>query len=267
VVIVEGDAENILLPVIARLIGRDFEQYGVSVVNVGGVGLSRYGRIFVREDPETSGEIGVPVACVTDMDVMPDCAPAILGKIKQGESIPPLPASKRRWRIKGDFEAGELDERRARIRNRANEQCVRTFVANEWTFEFDLAYFGLAREVYFAIALADADDKINDMKVKISEVGNAAKKDFEELSAQKLPKEEFCSRIYEPLEGSSSVSKPKAAQYLSQILLSSVEGGKLSRESLRAMLPPYLVDAIAHVTEPFVDKAKGTPGSSGKNVV
>ncbi len=38
VVIVEGDAENILLPTIAKLIGRDFEQYGVSVVNVGGVG-------------------------------------------------------------------------------------------------------------------------------------------------------------------------------------------------------------------------------------
>src|SRR6266852_168063 len=46
VVIVEGDAENILLPVIARLIGRDFEEYGVSVVDVGVVGLSRSGRIF-----------------------------------------------------------------------------------------------------------------------------------------------------------------------------------------------------------------------------
>lgn len=32
----EGDAENILLPTIARLIGRDLREYGVSLVNVGG---------------------------------------------------------------------------------------------------------------------------------------------------------------------------------------------------------------------------------------
>ena len=39
VMIVEGDAENILLPTLARLIGRDFTENGVSIVNVGGVGL------------------------------------------------------------------------------------------------------------------------------------------------------------------------------------------------------------------------------------
>ena len=109
VVIVEGDAESILIPVIASLIGRDFEHYGVSVVNVGGVGLSRYGRIFMREKPEAEGKISIPVACVTDTDVMPDCAPVILGKIKDGEPVPPLQGSKRRWRIKSDFEGDELD--------------------------------------------------------------------------------------------------------------------------------------------------------------
>ena len=31
--------------------------------------------------------IGVPVACVADMDVMPDCAPEILGLV-EGEEIP-----------------------------------------------------------------------------------------------------------------------------------------------------------------------------------
>ncbi len=46
VMIVEGDAETILMPVIAKLLGRDFHEHGVSLVNVGGVGLGRYARIF-----------------------------------------------------------------------------------------------------------------------------------------------------------------------------------------------------------------------------
>ena len=50
VMIVEGDAENILLPTLAKLVGRDFTEYGVSVVNVGGVGLRRYAKIFQRKD-------------------------------------------------------------------------------------------------------------------------------------------------------------------------------------------------------------------------
>ena len=269
VVIVEGDAENILLPVIAKLIGRDFEQYGVSVVNVGGVGLSRYGRIFMRDKPETAGEIRVPIACITDMDVMPDCAPEILGKIKKGEIVPPLAESSRRWRIKSDFEGSELDEKRAHIRNKANEQRVRTFVANEWTLEFDLAYFGLAKELHIATALAAADDKISDKKAKASEVGDAANKEYDEMAARKLPKEELCSLIYEPLGGNNSVSKPKTAQYLSEILLGSVGNGRLTSESLRARLPSYLVEAIVHVTEPFVETrerdAQEAVSAGGKN--
>ena len=76
VVIVEGDAENILLPTIAHLLGRDFADYGVSIVNVGGTGLRRFSDIFRRKN-EDQGLIDIPVACITDLDVMPDCAPGI----------------------------------------------------------------------------------------------------------------------------------------------------------------------------------------------
>ena len=55
VLIVEGDAENILLPTIARLAGSDLTAHGVSIVNVGGVGLRRYARIFRRKDTAVSG--------------------------------------------------------------------------------------------------------------------------------------------------------------------------------------------------------------------
>src|SRR5208337_5272090 len=48
VIIVEGDAENILLPAIAAKLGRPFGKYGVSLVNVGHRGLFRYSRILQR---------------------------------------------------------------------------------------------------------------------------------------------------------------------------------------------------------------------------
>ena len=69
VMIVEGDAENILLPTLAKLLGRDFTENGVSIVNVGGVGLRRYARIFRRKGVRPEDEhlqFSVPVACVTD---------------------------------------------------------------------------------------------------------------------------------------------------------------------------------------------------------
>jgi putative ATP-dependent endonuclease of OLD family len=257
IVIVEGDAENILLPVIARLIKRDFEQYGVSVVNVGGVGLGRYGRIFMRAKPEVDGEINIAVACITDLDVMPNCAPGILGKIKDGEQIPPITGSRRRWRVKSDFPETGLDEKRAHICARANEQRVRTFVANEWTLEYDLAYFGLAKELKIAIALADADDEISEGKVKKLEVMKAASDAYDALIATEVGKEELCSTIYEPLAVSNPVSKPTTAQYLAELLELALKREMLTPDELRELLPPYLVEAIVHVTEPFA--APATP--------
>ena len=131
VVIVEGDAENTLLPTLARLLGRDFTEHGVSIVNVGGVGLRRYARIFQRKDvkdEEKEKQLRIPVACVTDLDVMPNCAGAIMGKTL---------STKEKLGQKG------LDDKRVSLRAKASGQCVETFVSDEWTLEYDLAYSGL----------------------------------------------------------------------------------------------------------------------------
>ena len=58
VMIVEGDAENILLPALATLIGRDFTEHGVSIVNVGSVGLpATQGSFDVRTRRMTADSI------------------------------------------------------------------------------------------------------------------------------------------------------------------------------------------------------------------
>lgn len=66
VIIVEGDAENLLIPTIAKLIDRPLHKYGISIVNVGSTAFKRYAKIFLRKD---DSDIGLPVSIISDLDV------------------------------------------------------------------------------------------------------------------------------------------------------------------------------------------------------
>ncbi|MFT9400055.1 ATP-dependent nuclease [Acetobacter sp.] len=266
VMIVEGDAENILLPVIAKLLRRDFHEYGVSVINVGGVGLSRYARIFMREDPDADGIINIPVACMTDMDVMPDMAPLIVGKLKVGEEGPlPLPP-KRKWRIKSNFSGIGLDTRRAERRAKASEQNVETFVSDEWTLEYDLAFHGLGKCVYRAASLALADDKLNDGSTTRTTVLNNADTEYAKVEADAATNQEWLGSYVYALFESGGASKAIAAQYLAELLEKEIGNGTLDANQLRALLPPYVVAAIAHVTAPFEQPDEVTSGATSVSI-
>lgn len=65
-IMVEGDAENLLIPAVAQLIGKNLYRYGVSVVNVGSTAYKRYVNIFKRKDEKS---FGMPIAVVSDLDV------------------------------------------------------------------------------------------------------------------------------------------------------------------------------------------------------
>ncbi len=270
VLIVEGDAENILLPVIAKLLGRDFHHHGVSVVNVGGVGLGRYARVFMREDEVKDGIINIPVACITDMDVMPDNAPWIVGKLEDGQEIPVRPPSKRQWRIKADFPGDELGQRRAERKAKASGQQVETFVADEWTLEFDLAFHGLGKQVYRAASLALADDRLNAGSTNQTAILAEADGEFQTLLDADHDQPTLASHIYALFEVDGA-SKAIGAQYLAELLEKEIADGALDAESLRERLPPYVVAAIAHVTGPFVPSSAGgaaagpNPPAAGPN--
>ncbi|WP_413485157.1 ATP-dependent nuclease [Shewanella baltica] len=71
VIMVEGDAENILIPTIAELIGKPLHKYGVSIVNVGSTAFLRYSKIFQRKNLHEQGlsELDLPVSVITDLDI------------------------------------------------------------------------------------------------------------------------------------------------------------------------------------------------------
>lgn len=72
VIIVEGWAEELLIPALAKLmkargvIPQDLTEAGVSVVNVGGTAYLRYAKVFLRKEAPA---IGVPISIITDLDV------------------------------------------------------------------------------------------------------------------------------------------------------------------------------------------------------
>ena len=278
VMIVEGDAENILIPTLAKLMGRDFTKNGVSIVNVGGVGLRRYARIFQRMNVEKDGQLRIPVACLTDLDVMPDCAPIIIGKIKEGEDWPSR--SPRKWRAKRDFGADNpIDAYRENKRSKANEQFVRTFVSDEWTLEYNLAlghqndddtFSGwLAEDVFVAAFLADRDDAINSGTTTKAKCTLDARKDFfpiacESEAREGCTKEEVIASEVYAMFAKRNVSKTIAAQYLAESLLQNYKNGILTSGQLRSALPTYLVEAIEYVTgNGFEEVAVSTEENDG----
>ena len=246
VMIVEGDAENILLPTLARLIGRDFTEHGVSIVNVGGVGLRRYARIFQRCDIAKTGQLGTPVACVTDMDVMPNCGKSII---------------KKKLPTKGALGESGLKEKRVELRKKTTGQMVKTFIADEWTLEYDLAYCGHAQDVYVAAYLAKRDeylatkgDDLDEKRIKIEKQKALTRFNSLELKSKNeisnglandsTYQELLATKVYALFTTGTKASKTISAQYLS----SALEVKQLTADAWRKLLPPYLIKAIDYVT-------------------
>jgi putative ATP-dependent endonuclease of OLD family len=246
--VVEGDAEAILLPSLARRLGRDLTKHGVSIINVGGVGLRRYSKILQRKDT-SKGEITVPTACITDMDVMPDCAPEIRGlKGVKGSEWPDI--GKRRWRAMKDFgstpaavEKGLKEHREKRVES--DGQCVRTFVADHWTLEYDLAFKGLSKEVHHAAYLAINEEKIDEGKEAKASLLKKAQTAFDEIQTTHATEEARCSEIYKLFK---RASKTISAQYLIDLIDQRFDDRSLNATTLRGLLPTYVVHAIEYAT-------------------
>ena len=268
VLIVEGYAEAILLPELARLLGNDLTEYGVSIVNVGSKGLRRFSRIFQRMN-QGAPTIDIPVACLADLDVMPDCAPKILGLVK-GNGDDKWQSSTRRWKAVRDF--GDNAKARNKALKNLQEQLmvndgqhVRTFVADHWTLEYDLAHCGLAEQVYVAAFLAKNDKSLNKGIKDREDVITDAKEKFVNLQSKSVNDEALSSQIYR-LFHSNSASKAIAAQYLSELLPKYKKEEGLDTAEFRKKLPTYIVNAIDYVTaQPSQLKIEPTATEGSEN--
>lgn len=226
IALVEGDAENLLLPAVAKALGRDFAANGVSVVNVGHTGLFRYARIFQGSN---GIHVPVPVACIGDRDIPPNVAKSDLYPQKQQPK-----------RTEEDY----TDEQKAAKEDSVRKPeggPVKVFVSPGWTLEYDLAAGGLAERVHQAAWLARAS-----AGKSREELMNQATEEIAAWSAEGKCNETIAALIYLPMK-KGTVSKAIVAEQLAHLIDTVGPSG----EALAAKLPKYLVDAIRYVTTPL----------------
>ncbi len=128
VILVEGWSEELLMSELAMLMGYDLTTRGVAVVNVNSLAFIRYANIFKRkEEPYFSK----PVAIITDVDIAPD------------EEDGPEPGDKL-----------VLSNALADKAEKYDGQCVKSFIAPQWTLEYCLSQSIAFKDKFAEIAKA-----------------------------------------------------------------------------------------------------------------
>ena len=235
VLIVEGDAENILMPTLARAIGRPLDEAGVTVVKVGHRGLFRFANVFIRKDDAL---LPVKVACLADKDEPPSWAKSKKEDDDQDDEHDEESAPET---TKQASEAGDTDEDKS-----PQSPNVRTFPSPHWTFEYDLAMSGFAEEVYIAAREAQYRERKADVTKDALSAGRASwqKKWKEERGKTDGTAEELACIAYTPL------FKKRASKAITAQVLAAAISADSTRNvaEWRALLPKYIVDAIDFVT-------------------
>jgi putative ATP-dependent endonuclease of OLD family len=217
VILVEGDAENILIPVIADILDRPLTKHGVSVVNVQSTAFLRYSKIFKRKSGE---RIGVKVAVVTDNDIKPDSG----------------------------LSPQEIADKRIKKEAKYNGQEIKTFISPDWTLEYDIALSGLKKEFYTAVLQAEKIQNSNThglTEEKITEVNQKVETDFTTWTSEYKTDQEIAEEIYKGYMLDKRISKSITAQCFTA-LLKECEGIRERIEVDEKF--KYIVDAIKHVT-------------------
>lgn len=122
IILVEGWAEEILIPSIAKNIGINLTEKGVSIVNVGNLAFNRYSSIFLRK---VAPDMTNPIAVITDSDIRDyDKNKNIAGEFIYEK------------RIAATVKA-ETDQKIVDLTAKS-EKNVKYFIAPNWTLEYSL---------------------------------------------------------------------------------------------------------------------------------
>lgn len=201
IIMVEGDAENILIPVIADIIGYPLEKYGISLVNVGSTAFLRYSGIMIRSDGST---IGIPVSVITDCDVKPYDIDEVTKK-------------------KNPCEKKEESAQAEKMKNdKYTNGSVRGFTSPRWTLEYCIAMSCLSEDfhksVYYGKKILNAREYISLTEEKITEANRAAEEETRQWND--LPQWEKAYYIYDSMLNRDGKSGLKAivAQCLASVL-------------------------------------------------
>lgn len=231
VVLVEGDAENILIPTLAKLMNRDLSKYGVSIVNVGSVAFLRYANIFLREEEP---KIDIPISLITDVDVKPiEYKPTIK---ESGKTI--------------ELTETELEVKRTTaISDKESKypKPIKSFIAPYWTLEYTIALSCLSQIFYQSVYISwksKGKDYIYSEDEKQLYI-KSADEEYCQWLKENITTEEIAYKIFKETLLDKQVSKAVVAQVFSQIL----NEADLTLYNIHDDIKlKYLIDAINYAT-------------------
>ena len=240
-ILVEGDAENILLPTFAGLLGISFPKHGISIVNMGTLSFMRYTKVFLRKsDPQ----MRIPVSSVRDVDVKRELDDSGTKVIQTKKSLNP-------------------EKERTRLSKELTHQDVKGYISKSWTLEYELAQSCLRDLFYQAVLVAEQlrnkDKSFKNIynerfKEKVDDELDQLESDFDGDS-ERIAYEIYAHKILgrkkpESNKGSTSISKAVIAQCFSKILdqLDEAERAKRRAAILEDDYLKYLVNTIEHVS-------------------
>lgn len=235
VLLVEGDAENLLIPAIAEIIGHPLYRYGVSIVNIGSTAFTHYERIFVRTDGQS---MGIKVAVVTDLDVRP---------LEWYEDLEdPL-----------DQDAIEKKkaERTVALSKRYTAD-VRRFCSPNWTLEYEIALSRFRKPFYQAVLWAQKKENATTGTPQASKRKEVTSRVQANIASWETNwetcdrrREKIAWEIYGKAMLGPRISKAVVAQEFASWLVRYPHRQKLRDALLESESLGYLIKAILHVTE------------------
>lgn len=212
IIFVEGCAEEILIPAIAKKLKKSFTSKEVSIVNVGSIAYMRYAKVFMRKDQQP---LGCKVSIVTDLDVRPNDA----GVFDSEEE------TAKRLSIKSQIDVNHYPE-------------IGWFIAEHWTLEWCL--FQSEKLGYlFRQAVNNSHPRIDGFKKEADRVH------FNEDNF----KNELINRLRKYKIGADgkhitvdSIDKVSVAYHMAQL----IDSTDIDLSNMEGDTAEYLVDAINH---------------------
>jgi len=224
--LIEGDSENILLPTIAKILGKPLEDFGVSLVKYNdSVSWKRFVKIFLRKGKDDQPEDWNPIkiSVLRDLDLWPVCAEK--DSKNQHGFVEKKEGNSEYWEKSENDLNYQINKKKQDLKIDKSvsleRQNIKISISDRWTFEFCLARFGLFEECYEAL-----NGSLDDIeKVQGSDDEKAT------YVQRKVSKTDFAYKMAEILE----------RDYINKITL------------FKSKLPPYIVEAIEHVTSCILD--------------
>ncbi|MCR8557010.1 AAA family ATPase [Mucilaginibacter sp. BJC16-A38] len=241
-ILVEGWAEELFLPALAKNISINLTKSGISVINIANTAFLRYAKIFQRNGKD---RMDVPVAVITDVDVKP---------LEAGEK-------KEITNEQGEteevaFTEGEIAEK---IKDQQtvkaakyDGQVVKTFVSPFWTLEYCLASSEKLRKLFYKSVLEALLEQKNDGGVQKLDAYRSAIANVElHFNNWSESREQIAYKIYDQiLTGKNElglaqdkISKSIVAQRFADNLETTSVDGLRDDESIK-----YLIAAIDYAS-------------------